>query len=68
MHPTDDSLALWLARQARRLGLDTARSQEADTEALQSFAVAVLEELAARGLVSAEPELDCWSRPRSGAN
>lgn len=68
MDSTDSTLALWLAQQARLLGLETARVEEADPEALQSFTRVVLEELAAQGLLAGEPEIGCWSRPRSSAN
>ncbi|MPY66283.1 hypothetical protein F8S09_06170 [Deinococcus sp. SDU3-2] len=68
MSSTDESLAFWLARRARQLGLERAALEQADAEALQSFALVVLEELAARGLMPGGSEVGCWSRPRSRTN
>ncbi|GMA17371.1 hypothetical protein E5F05_07475 [Deinococcus metallilatus] len=60
----NDDLALYLARQARSLGLDALTLEEADPETLRAFAGAVLTELAALGLVPGEAEVGCWAAPR----
>lgn len=57
-------LVLHLARQARALGLDARKVEDADPETLRAFAQAVLSELAALGLVAGEEEVGCWARPR----
>ncbi|MBZ9713971.1 hypothetical protein [Deinococcus multiflagellatus] len=60
-----DELALHLAREARRLGLD----QEAPEATLSAFASLVLEELRAHGLLpDPAPEIGCWAQPRSSGN
>lgn len=68
MNCADDTLALWLARQARRLGLNPVTGEEVDPEALRAFALLVLNELSARGFLPEGPEVGCWSRPRSPTN
>lgn len=57
-------LALYLARQARTLGLDAQNVEDADPETLRTFAQAALSELAALGLVAGEEEVGCWAAPR----
>ncbi|EYB66979.1 hypothetical protein DEIPH_ctg055orf0007 [Deinococcus phoenicis] len=61
----NDALALYLARQARSLGLDALNVEDADPETLRTFARAALHELAALGLVAGETEVGCWAVPRS---
>lgn len=63
-----DSLAPFLARQARVLHLTPATLEDADLERLRAFARVTLQELAALGLLSAEPEVGCWTVPRSPGN
>ncbi|MFD1731454.1 hypothetical protein ACFSC4_10895 [Deinococcus malanensis] len=59
-----NDLALELARQARALRLDARQSSAPDSEALQAFAMSVLAELAARGLVAGDEEIGCYAAPR----
>lgn len=53
-----------LAREARRLGLETDRLEDVPPEALHTFAQVVLDELAARGLLRGREEVECWAAPR----
>lgn len=59
-----DTLEHWLAQQARALRLTAANADTAAEADLRAFAQAVLDELAARGLVDAAPELGCYARRR----
>ena len=65
MKTPEDALSLWLAQQARQLGLHTADMEDADPAAVTSFARLVLEALAARGLIAGACAIGCWSQPRS---
>nr|WP_246363416.1 hypothetical protein [Deinococcus budaensis] len=57
-------MARYLARQAQALGLDLRTLDCAGPEALRAFAEASLQELSARGLLSGEEAVGCWSAPR----
>lgn len=63
-----DELAQHLARRAKALGLSSADVQDTDPEQLCAFAEVVLEELAARGYLAGQEEIDCWAAPRSSGN
>ncbi|GHF55987.1 hypothetical protein HNQ07_003280 [Deinococcus metalli] len=60
-----DDLAAGLASLARKIGLDGHAVEDAPEAAVREFTAAVLEELAARGLIAGQVELDCWAQPRS---
>ena len=60
-----DDLALVLARTARDLGLERHGIADAPAERVRRFAMTVLEELQARGLLDGPAELDWWAQPRS---
>lgn len=60
----DDTLARFLARQARAFGLDPRSLDGADPEAIRGFAGVVLQELVARRLLAGEEAPGCWSAPR----
>ncbi|SMB89636.1 hypothetical protein [Deinococcus hopiensis] len=64
----EETLALYLARQARSLNLDLPALEEATPEQLRDFARVALQELAALGLGAAEGEVGCWAVPRSPQN
>ncbi|AKH17471.1 MULTISPECIES: hypothetical protein [Deinococcus] len=62
-----DELARHLAQTAYELKLAGHAPAQADPEALAALARAALEELIARGLLpDPEPDVGCWSVPRSG--
>ncbi|CAM3786545.1 hypothetical protein [Deinococcus frigens] len=62
-----EQLAHHLAREARRLGLESADLGNA-ADAVQAFAQAVLTEVAALGLIWGAEEVGCWAAPRSGGH
>ncbi|WP_188974101.1 hypothetical protein [Deinococcus aerolatus] len=59
-----DPLAQYLAREARRLGLESMELEDAPTETIAVFAQCVLSELAALGLLRGRKEVGCWAVPR----
>ena len=61
----ESALARYLAQRAQALELDLQTVEGADSERLRAFALVVLQELAALGLLPAEREVDCWAVPRS---
>lgn len=63
-----DPFAQALAAEARRLDLHLETLNDLDPEQLREFAAFALRELAARGLLPAEVELDCWATRRSPAH
>lgn len=63
-----NDLAVDLAREARRLGLESSDLQDASPEAVRAFAQAVLTHLAALGLLQGETEVGCWAAPRSAGH
>ncbi|NTY01249.1 hypothetical protein [Deinococcus sp. JMULE3] len=61
-----DALARNLAQVARDLNLDGQVPADASPEVLATLARVVLEELIARGaLPDPDPQVGCWSAPRS---
>ncbi|OLV19022.1 hypothetical protein [Deinococcus marmoris] len=63
-----NDLAVYLAAEARRLGLESGALEHAPPEAVQTFAQRVLHELAALGLIRGNEELGCWATPRPGGH
>ncbi|WP_226342535.1 hypothetical protein [Deinococcus sp. AJ005] len=63
-----NDLAVYLAAEARRLGLESDAPEHAPPEAVQTFAQLVLHELAALGLIQGNEELGCWAAPRPGGH
>ncbi|MEF2276843.1 hypothetical protein V3W47_00940 [Deinococcus sp. YIM 134068] len=63
-----DDLATHLAQQARLLGLDALNAAEAKPDTVRAFAQAVLDELAALGLVAGEEDVGCWAQRRVTGN
>ncbi|GGS01813.1 hypothetical protein [Deinococcus sedimenti] len=62
-----DDLTRRLTRAARDLRLDGQVPSDADPDALATLARVVLEELIARGVLpDPQPQVGCWSTPRSG--
>ncbi|MXV21258.1 hypothetical protein [Deinococcus xianganensis] len=62
-----DDLTRQLAQTARDLNLSGQVPGSADPEALATLARVVLEELIARGVLpDPQPQVGCWSAPRSG--
>ena len=59
-----NDLAHHLAREARRLGLESGELEDVPPEALITFAQGVLGELAALGLLRGREEVGCWAAPR----
>ncbi|MDV6376071.1 hypothetical protein [Deinococcus arenicola] len=60
-----DYLALYLAEEARRLGLDSAALEDAPPDTVQTFAQTVVNKLVALGLLRGREEVGCWAAPRS---
>ncbi|WP_407538248.1 hypothetical protein Q0M94_08985 [Deinococcus radiomollis] len=58
----------WLARQARELGLNALNVEDADPEVLRAYCAAVLNELAARGLLPGPEQIGCHAAARRTAN
>ncbi|UWX64582.1 hypothetical protein [Deinococcus rubellus] len=61
-------LELYLAEQARRLGLSPLTLGAASAETLHTYCAAVLHELAARGLLEGESEIGCHTAARATGN
>lgn len=60
----DETLARFLADNARALNLDALNVEAAEPEQLRDFTRIVMQELAARGLLRGEERLECWALPR----
>ena len=60
----DDTLARFLAQQARALDPGPLTLETSDPEILRAFLGTVLEELHARGLLAGDETVGCWSAPR----
>ncbi|WP_407570088.1 hypothetical protein [Deinococcus altitudinis] len=58
----------WLARRARELGLNALNVESAGSEVLRAYCAAVLDELAARGLLPGEEQIGCYAAAREEAN
>ncbi|MGY2894139.1 hypothetical protein [Deinococcus sp. UYEF24] len=58
----------WLAQRARELGLNALNVEDADPEVLRAYCVAVLDELAARGLLPGAEQIGCHAAARAKAN
>ncbi|WP_415787120.1 hypothetical protein [Deinococcus saxicola] len=63
-----NDLAVCLAAEARRLGLESGALEHAHPDAVQTFAQRVLHGLAALGLIKGNVELGCWAAPRPGGH
>ncbi len=61
-------LEVYLAEQARRLGLSPLTLGAASPETLHTYCAAVLRELAARGLLEGESEIGCYAAARASGN
>ena len=58
----------WLTRQARELGLNALNVEDAEPEVLRAYCAAVLNELAARGLLPGAEQIGCHAAARAKAN
>ena len=61
-------LERWLAVQARTLGLDALNVERADPDVLREYCLLVLNELAARGLLTGAHDVGCYAQVRECRN